>query len=102
MIIRLSINVKKLDKARFIEGKSGALYADMVMMENREPDRFGNEFVILESLSKEERDAGKKGAILGNGRIIADGRPKSHFENKADVPKVESPKPESDDEQIPF
>lgn len=67
-MILLKINVSRIDKERLFEGRNGAKYLDAVMMENDQPDSYGNHFVIKQSISKEERMSGVKGAIIGNGK----------------------------------
>lgn len=62
----LKINVSKLDKEAFFKGKSGT-YCDLIVFENDAPDTYGNTHVVYQGLSKEAREAGKKGAIVGNG-----------------------------------
>ena len=71
MIITLKIDVTKIDKARLFEGKNGAKYLDITRLENRDgQDRYGNDFMVVQSVTKEERESGKRGPILGNGKII--------------------------------
>lgn len=64
----LKIDVTKLDKSYFFEGKNGAKYADLIVFENREPDKYNNTHIVYQGLPKEARDAGKKGNIVGNGQ----------------------------------
>jgi hypothetical protein len=66
----LKIDVTKFDKSYFFEGKNGAKYADLIVFENREPDKYDNTHIVYQGIPKEERDAGKKGAIVGNGKLI--------------------------------
>ncbi len=66
--IALKIDVTKIDKSRLFDGKNGAKYLDAIMIET--PDnKFGNSHVIIQSVTKEERAAGVKGAIIGNAKI---------------------------------
>lgn len=67
--LKLSINVTKVDKAKLYKGKNG-VYLNCVVYENDQPDQFDNTHVIKEDLSKEDRDAGKKPQIIGNGKWI--------------------------------
>lgn len=64
----IKIDVTMIDKARlFRSTKNSSVYLDAVMFENRDgPDKYGWEGVICQSVTKEEREAGVKGAILGN------------------------------------
>ena len=66
-MISLSINVSKIDKARLFQGKKGQ-YLDAVLIPTPQSD-YGD-YMIVESISKEERDAGNKGTIIGNAKNI--------------------------------
>ena len=66
-MISLSINVSLINKERLFQGKKGQ-YLDLVLIET--PNSEYGDYMAVESISKEERDAGKKGTILGNGKII--------------------------------
>ncbi len=51
--------------------KSGRVYVDCVMWENDGGvDDYGNSGSVQMSLSKEEREAGGKGAYIGNTKVI--------------------------------
>ncbi len=66
-IIRLSIDVTKIDKDRLYEGKNGAKYLNCAMIPT--PDsKYGSTHMIIEDVSKEERAAGTKGNIIGNAK----------------------------------
>lgn len=67
--ISISIDVTKIEKARLYKGKKGT-YLDAVLFLKDEPDQYGNHGFITQSVSKEEREAGTKGAILGNVKVI--------------------------------
>lgn len=90
------IDVTKISKDRLFAGKNGAKYLDFVMIET--PDnRYGDSHMICESISKEERAAGKKGAILGNAKIIGESSAKPAKPKREEKPAD----PEADDD-IPF
>lgn len=63
--ISVKINYDQIDVKRLFPGKKGR-YLDLVLMER--DDAYGNNYMVIESVSKEERLAGKRGAILGNGK----------------------------------
>ena len=67
--VTLKIDVSKIDKERLFKGQKGT-YLDAVVFLDTEVDQYGNNGMIVQSVSKEERAAGKRGAILGNARII--------------------------------
>lgn len=68
-VFQLSIDVNKIDKARLYKGKKGT-YLTAALILKDEPDQYGNIGMIIESISKEEREAGKQGTILGNAKGI--------------------------------
>jgi len=92
-IVRLKIVVTKIEKDRLFQGKKGT-YLDATVFLNDEPGQYGDNGMITQDVSKEEREAGTKGNILGNATILKvmdDDRPAA--------------KPEPDDEDmddIPF
>ena len=67
-MITLKIDVLKIDKARLFKGEKGT-YLDAVMIET--PDnQYGDDYMIVQGVSKEEREAGTRGNILGNAKIF--------------------------------
>ena len=71
-VIALKINLKEIEKARlFTSQKTGAIYLDAVLMLNLEKDQYENNGMIVQSVSKEEREAGTRGPILGNAKILS-------------------------------
>lgn len=95
-ILTVKIDVTKINKDKLFVGKPKAdgstpKYLDLVLMETPD-DKYGNDFRVVQSVSKEERAAGVKGAILGNAKWIGN----------ASAPRQES-KPEDDgDSSVPF
>lgn len=75
-IVALKIDVSKIDKSRLFQGEKGT-YLDAVVFLNDEADQYGNNGMITQSVSKEEREAGTRGAILGNVKIIGGGVPQA-------------------------
>lgn len=74
-MISISINVDKINEDRLFKGEKGK-YLDMVLIERT--DDYGNDYMVVQSVSKEERERGVKGNILGNGRIIVKRDPINH------------------------
>jgi len=68
-MILLKIDVTKLDKNRFFKGQNGAVYLDAALIETP-TSKYGDSHMIVQSVSKEERLAGVKGAIIGNAKTI--------------------------------
>ena len=67
--ISVKLDVSKIDKAKLFKGEKG-IYLDAAIIMKDEPDQYGNIGMIVQSVSKDERLAGVKGAILGNVRYI--------------------------------
>ena len=106
-MIRCKIDVTKIDKAALFEGRSGAKYLDLTLMENRGgPDKYGNDYMIVQDLGKAAREAGKRGAILGNGKTIGTVKPSRPADDAGPVRTFmkEQPAPVQPtlDEDVPF
>ena len=68
--IRIKINASKILKEHLYAGKNG-LYLDAIAFENRDgPDQYGNTHFVCQSVSKADREAGKRGPIIGNLRVM--------------------------------
>jgi urease gamma subunit len=89
MNISLKIDVTKIDKARLYKGKKGT-YLDAVVFMSEETDQYGNDGMIVQSVSQEEREKGVRGEILGNVKKL--GKP---------TEKPVEQEPEADDD-LPF
>ena len=68
-MISVTINVSKVNKEYLYEGKNGK-YLNVVLFPLDTPDQFGNNYKAVQGLTKEQRKAGLKGNILGNGKNI--------------------------------
>jgi len=88
--IAVNLDVKKIDKTKLYVGKKGT-YLDAVVFLKDEEDEYGNHGFIVQSVSKEERDRGVKGEILGNVKLLG---------QQSNKPK--QPIEEVDDDQLPF
>ncbi len=70
-MITLKIDVTKINKDRLYKGEKGT-YLNCTLIDT--PNSEYGDYMIVEETTKEEREASKKGTILGNAKII---RPKS-------------------------
>ena len=66
-MIEIKIDVQKINKSRLYKGKQGT-YLTAVLIPT--PDGKYGDYMVVEEISKEEREAGKKGTILGNGKNL--------------------------------
>ena len=91
-----NINVSKIDKTKLIKGEKG-MYLNITTFVNLdEKDEYDNNGMITQSITKEEKEAGGKGAILGNTRVFYTGE--SQGESSGSVPQAK----EAVAEDIPF
>jgi hypothetical protein len=67
-IINASINVAKLPKEKFVEGKDGAVWYNFTVSINDET-RYGNNVSFSDARTLEEREAGKSAVYFGNGKV---------------------------------
>jgi len=66
-MISIKIDVTKIKKERLYKGAKGT-YLDAVLIPT--PNSEYGDYMIVESISKEEREAGNKGTILRNAKNI--------------------------------
>jgi hypothetical protein len=83
-LISLNIDVSKIDAKRLYKGKKGQ-YLSATLFLKEETDQYGNNGFIVESITKEEREQGKKGTIIGNAKFMVAGGP-SKQEEPQDLP----------------
>lgn len=69
-IITFSLDLKKLDKNKIIQGEKGSYYPITVFV-NDEPDQYNNNVAVTTSASKEEREAKAKTHYLCNGKVVS-------------------------------
>lgn len=67
-MIRLKINLSKVDESAIFVGKSGARYLDVTVIEKR--DDYGNDYMVTQDIGKDRRMNGERGPILGNGKKL--------------------------------
>lgn len=67
--IKIKINCSRITKARLFKGERGT-YLNCIAIPLKKPDQFGQTHMIVEDVSKEERDQGIKGAIIGNAKLM--------------------------------
>ena len=99
-MITIKLDVTKLQKERFFKGKKG-VYADLVLIEH--PNDFGDDGFVTQAITKEERDAGERGPIVGNWKELKKKEPPPP---PRQAPQRPPPDPQSHllprDDDIPF
>ena len=68
--LSLKIDVSKVDKARLFAGQKGTYLDATIFVDLAELDQYGNSGMITQDVSKEEKQQGVKGNILGNGKVF--------------------------------
>lgn len=97
MPLILKIDVTKIDKKHIYHGAKGK-YLELVVMENRDgPGKYGDTHMVVQGVTKEARDAGERGAILGNGKMT--GQPQRQAEPRREDRQSND---WQDNDQIPF
>jgi len=85
-LISLNIDVSKIDAKRLYKGKKGQ-YLSATLFLKEDVDQFGNNGFIVESITKEEREKGLKGTIIGNAKyMVAGGSKQSQSLDFEDAP----------------
>ena len=92
----VKIDVTKIDKARLYKGAKGVYLDATCFMDPDNPGQYGDHGMITQDVSKEEREAGTKGAIVGNVKVF-------WREGGQAQPSTPAPAMPNDfDEDIPF
>lgn len=94
--ISLKIDVTKIEKDRLFVGKKGKYLDATVFVDLDEVDKHGNHGMITQDITKEEKDSGVKGPILGNAKVFW----KAGISQSA--PKSQRPKMDDFEDPIPF
>jgi hypothetical protein len=71
MIITLNLELGEIERERiYTSEKTGKKYLALVLFDHRQPDPFGNDGYVAHSLSKAEREGGRKGKTVGNWKFV--------------------------------
>lgn len=105
-LIGVTIDVTLVDKDRLIPSKkegSKAKYLSIVLIPLREPDRYGNQWMVKPSSTKKEREAKVQLPILGSAKVLAGARTATNGGPSAKHTAPSEPDPVGDrDDQVPF
>ena len=101
--IAAKIAVNKIDKTKLFKGKTDT-YLDVILIDT--PDsRYGDDFMVVQSVTKEEREQGIRGAILGNAKFVGrkpDANGTIAAPRKPAATAASPAKPFDDSEDVPF
>jgi hypothetical protein len=67
-IIRIKLDVTKIDKSALFKGSKGT-YLDLSLVPTSS-SQYGDDYMVTQDIGKERRQAGEKGPILGNAKIL--------------------------------
>ena len=98
--VTLKIDVTKIDKSKLFNGAKGTYLDAQVFIDLDELDQYGNSGMITQAVSKEDRDAGQKGAILGNAKLFWKDAGQHPQQQKRQAPQ--QPANDWDSDEIPF
>ncbi len=102
--VNISIDVTKLDKARFFAGMNGEKYADLVaFIDTDQLNKIGKHGSVTQNCSKEERDAKVQMPFIGSVKVFYkdEGQPKPR-PKPAPVTSVQDYDDDFDSSTIPF
>ena len=68
--VSLKINVSQIDKARLFSGQKGKYLDCTVFIDINDLDQYGNSGMITQDVTKDEKESGVKGNILGNCKVF--------------------------------
>lgn len=98
--IKIRVDVSKIDKAALYKGTKGT-YLDCVAWPSKTTGQYGDTHYIVQELSRERRDAGEKGSIIGNMTVPDDEQPRQEsrpVQRQATIDTVFT----ADSDDIPF
>ena len=94
--VSFKIDVTKIDKYRLYKGSKGTYLDCTAFINIDEKDQYENNGFISQDVSKEEKDNGVKGKILGNVRVFWNNEQSQQQNYQQDNT------PEPEDSKIPF
>lgn len=68
--VSIKLDVTKIDKSRLFSGQKGTYLDATVFIDIDELDQYGNSGMVTQDVSKEEKQQGVKGNILGNVKVF--------------------------------
>ena len=89
--ISVSINLDKVEAQHLFQGQKGK-YLDLRLFLT-EDNEYGNDYMVVQGVSKEKREAGERGPILGNGKV---------FGGSPSAPQSSSTSAETTSDAMPF
>jgi hypothetical protein len=100
IVIKLSVN--KIPKERIFVGQKGK-YLDLALIENKSgPDQYGNDGFVKIDVSKEARDRGEQGEIVGNWKHVGQKPAQKPAQQRPQRKPVDPDLDAEDEGSVPF
>ena len=106
--VSLKIDVTKIEKGRLFQGQKGTYLDATVFVDLDDLDQYGNSGMITQDITKEEKENGIQGQILGNCKVFWKGEGKQQAQQpQQQQSSQKQPQPEGEfnndfDDDIPF
>jgi hypothetical protein len=102
--VSLKVDVLKIEKARLFAGAKGKYLDCTVFIDLDELDQYGQSGMITQDVSKDEKQQGVKGPILGNAKVFWSDGGSAPQKQASAVPQGKSAPEPVDDflDDIPF
>jgi hypothetical protein len=84
--VNVRVDVSKIDKNRLYKGEKGTYLDLSTFIDLDQKDQYGNNGFISESVSKEEREQGVQGTILGNVKVFYKDSQQQGYQQSQQVP----------------
>lgn len=98
-IIKFKIDLTKIEKERLFKSETtGNIYLDGALIPTPN-NEYGQTHMIVQSITKEERERGLKGLILGNARELV---PENKLPSPGESPAAPEWKKEDGKDDLPF
>lgn len=98
-MITVKVDVTKIDKARLFKGAKGT-YLDLILIET--PNGEYGDFMVKQSVTKEEREAKLQMPILGNAKYLGQRPSQSSPPREAPAERAPAAEENLDEDAIPF
>jgi len=100
--ITLKIDVSKIDKSHLYKGAKGT-YLDVAIWPNKDGSgQYGDTHYAVQQVSKDKREAGVRGPIIGNATVPFEGLPQERPARPATQQKPTDPDLDVEEDNIPF
>ena len=101
-ILRLNLDVMKIDKSALYKGQKGT-YLEVAVLMKDGPNDYGDHGMAIQGLGKERREAGEDGPILGNAKwVVEPSRMSAPGVTSNKRPDTTPAKVDDDDDDFPF